>query len=108
MCAGRATGRSNPADDVAAIHVLARLRHERAEMPVARRETERMLDHHEVAIVARVRRRFDDAVGRREHWIAFLGRDVESLVEAWFARERIRTSAERASQPAVCRPDGWR
>ena len=49
--------------------------------------------------------RFDGAVGRRVDRLPFVGRDVEALVEARLAGERIAAAAERAGQPAVRRPD---
>ena len=64
-----------------------------------------MLEDDQVAVVAGVRRRLDGAVGRRVDRLALFGRDVEALVEARLAGERIAAAAERAGQPAVRRPD---
>ena len=61
---------------------LAGLHGERAQVPVARRQAEAVLEDDEVAVVAGVRRRLDRAVGRREHRLALVGRDVEALVDS--------------------------
>src|SRR5262245_50056591 len=108
MSAGRPAGRSDAGDDVATLHRLTRFRYEHTEMPVARRQTEIVADHHEVAVVAVVGRRLDDAVGGRVDRIALFGRDVDALVIRGLAREWIRASAKRASQPAMSGPDGRR
>ena len=59
----------------------------------------------EVAVVAGIRRRFNFAVGRRVDGLALFGRDVDALMEARLARERIAATAEVSAQPAVCRPE---
>ena len=103
--AGRAAGRADVADDVAALDVLARLDVERAQMAVARRQAEAVLEDDQVAVVAGVRRRLDRAVGRRVDRLALVGGDVDALMKARLAGERIAAAAERAGQPAVRRPD---
>ena len=92
--AGRAAGRADVADDVAALHRLARLDVEPAQVAVARRQPEVVPDDDQVAVVAGVRGRLDRAVGGRVDRLALLGRDVEPLMEAGLAGERIRTAAE--------------
>src|SRR5439155_22889194 len=81
MRAGRAAGRSDVADDLAALHGRARLHREGAQVAVARREAEGVLDDDQVAVVAGIRRRVDDAVSRRENRLTFLRGDVETLME---------------------------
>src|SRR5437867_2106882 len=99
MRAGGTTRRPDASDDVAALHALPRLHRERAQVTVTRRETELVLDDDQVAVVAGIRRRLDDAVGGRKNRLTFLRRDVEPLVEARFARERIRPSAKCSGEP---------
>ena len=53
----------------------------RAEVAVASRQAERVLEHEQIPVVAGIGRRFDDAVGGREDRLAFFGRDVETLME---------------------------
>src|SRR5580765_6722000 len=64
-----------------------------------------MPEHDEVAVVARIGRRLHRAISSRVNGLAFFRRDVDALVIAGLARERIATAAERTSQPAVRRPD---
>ena len=78
---------------------------EAAQMSVARRQPEVVGEHDQVAVVAGAIGRFDRAVGCRVHRLALVGGDVDALVKAGLAGERIAAAAERAGQPAVRRPD---
>src|SRR5438034_7638930 len=99
MRPGRAARRSDVADHVAALDGGADADRERTQMAVACRQPEPVLEHDEVAVIAGIGRRLDDAVGRGVDGLAFFGRDVETLMEPRLARERIASTAEGAGQP---------
>src|SRR5262245_7639407 len=105
MSASGAAGRSDVADGVAALDDGTDLHGEAAQVPVARRQAEVVFDDHEVAIVAAVRRRFDEAIRRRVDRLPTLGGDIEALMEAALTGKRIGTAAEIPCEPAVGRPD---
>src|SRR6185503_6251836 len=106
--AGCAAGGADVAEHRTAADALAGLHGERAQVAVSRRQPETVLDDDEVAVFAGVGGRFDAAVGGGVHRLAFIGRDVEPLVERRLAAERIAAAAEGAGEPAVRRPDGRR
>src|SRR3989442_8278573 len=89
MRAGGAARRTHKADDVPALDALTRLDPVRAQVTVTRREPEAVLEDDQIAVVAGVRRRIDHAIGGRKNPPDPFWRDVESLVEAPLARERI-------------------
>ena len=93
---------------LAATNGRAGLDRECAQVAVPRREAVPVFEDDQVAVVARVGRRFDDAIGGRVDGLAFFRGDIEPLMEARLAGERIASAAERAGEPAVRRPDGGR
>src|SRR5438132_427183 len=103
--AGRTAGGADQADHVAARDAVADLHAVAAQMTVARRETEGVLQDDQVAVVARERGRLDDAVGGRVHRLAFFSGDVDAGVVLGLAAERIAAAAEESGEPAVRRPD---
>ena len=106
--AGRAAGRADVADDVAALDALAGRDVEPAQMSVAGRQPEVVREHDQVAVLRRRAppiRRCRRPSRRR---VALVGGDIDALVIAGLAGERIAAAAERAGQPAVRRPDGRR
>src|SRR4051812_28217206 len=100
---GRSAGRTDIAEDVAALDLLAWLHFERAQMAVPRREPEAMFQRDEVTVIAGVCRRLHRAVGRCDDRLAFVGRDVDALMKSRLAGERIAAAAERTGQPSVRR-----
>src|SRR5215208_7051733 len=54
VCAGRSPGRSDVADDVAALDALARLRRKAAHVSVARRQPEAVTEDDQVPVIAGV------------------------------------------------------
>src|SRR5204863_1824111 len=73
VSAGRATSRSDVPDGVAPLHLLPRFDRERAQMTVSSDETERVLQHDEIAVIARIRCGFNRSVGGGEDRMALLG-----------------------------------
>src|SRR5205807_100628 len=61
MRSRRASRRAHVADHVAALHLLALPHGELRQMSVSRRETETVIDHDEVAVIAAWRRQLGDA-----------------------------------------------
>ena len=68
---------------------LAGLDAEAAQMTVARRQPEIVLDGDEIPVLAGIGRRLDGAVRGRVDRLALFGRDVEPLMKRGLAGERI-------------------
>ena len=106
--AGRAAGRADVADDVAALDRVAGLDVIRAQVPVARRQAEGVLEDDQVAVVARVARRLDDAVGGGVDRLALFRGDVDALsgTPGSPVNGSLRPPKKPVSQPCVGQMDG--
>ena len=108
MRPGAAAGKSDIADDLAALHALAVGHRKSRQMPVACGQAVAVinLDHAAVAVVEV--REGDHAVGRRHYLLAIMRRDIHAGVECAFTVERINALAERSRNRADDRPERGR
>src|ERR1700730_16542878 len=101
MRAGRSAGRADEANDVTARDMLPAVHVEPAQMSIAGRQTEVVLEHDQVSVLARRAGGLDRAVSRRVDGIALVGGDIDALMKVRLAGERVGAASERPGQPAV-------
>src|SRR5687767_5429815 len=95
VIAGRAAGRAETSDDVAALHALALLDREAGEVAVLRLQAEAVIDDHEVAVRALMADEGDVARGGRLHRLSLFAGDVEARMVVGAARDRVAPVAHR-------------
>src|SRR5262249_20369540 len=94
MRAGRASGRADPADDLAGLDRLADTHVDRRQMAVARRQSVAMVDIDRPAVAAAPARRRHRAVGGGAPGVADLPVPAEPGMHGGRAGERVRAHAE--------------
>src|SRR5262245_6392655 len=99
-----APGRTHVPNHLTTPNRLAGADREAAQMSVAGREAESVMQDDHVPVVAGPARGVHLAVRRRVDRLAALGRYVDALMETIFPGEGIASAAEAGRQPAVRRP----
>src|ERR1051325_7693225 len=98
MWSGRASGRSNAADDLADLDLLADLNLDLRQVAVARRKSVAVVDLDHLAVAAAPAGGFHGAVGGGAHRVAGAAAEVETGVHRRPAEERIGPHAEAGRQ----------
>src|SRR4029453_10381942 len=100
MRPGCAAGCADVADHVATLDRLSGPDDELAQMSVAGEESERVPQDDQIAVVAGVGSRINSRIRRGVDRIAFVGRDIDSLVEPMSAGEGGLRSHKLAVWPS--------
>src|SRR5882757_1389958 len=103
MRTGRASGRSDAADDLADLDLLADLHFDLRQVAVARRKSVAVVDFDHLAVATAPARGFHGAVGGGAHRVAGAAAEVETGVHCWPAEERIGPYAEARRQVDLAR-----
>src|SRR5216684_2233438 len=91
---GRASAKTNIADDIAPVDVLAGSNRVAGKVSVARANAVTMVKHHRLAVSAEEIYESDDTIGRGDHLVAVSAANIDSAVERTFTIERIDTLAK--------------